>query len=127
MTISNWYKSDGSIDSNIRANRTWSMILREPTEIVAYRDGVALDAQTVKLTFDNDTKWIGGDKAVGKSAKRELVIFGVVGHPVVADTDLQTGDEFSFGSILFGSILYEIMDVTPMPGGIQAAAQRKEG
>lgn len=122
MTIANWYRSDGEINSSIRANRTWSMILREPTEIVAYRDGGALPAQTVKLTFDNDAKWVGGDKMVGKSAKRELVIFGVVGHTVVADTDLQTGDEFSFGSIL-----YEIIDVTPMPGGIQAQAQRKEG
>ena len=122
MTIADWYRSDGEINSSIRANRTWSMILREPTEITVYRDGVARDAQTVKLTVDNDAKWVGGDKMVGKSTKRELVIFGVVGHSTVVDTDLQTGDEFSFGKIL-----YEIMDATLMPGGIQATAQRKEG
>lgn len=120
--ISSWYGSTGAINTTVRAERTWSMILRDPLPIVVDRDGIDLPAQTVKLTADNDARWVGGDGDVGKSAERDLVIFGIKDHPTVADTDLQTGDRF-----IFNDAIYEIRDCATVPGGIQAKAVRQEG
>lgn len=123
MSISSWYGSIGAINATVRAERTWSMILRDPTQIIINRDGVDFDeAQTVKLTTDNDARWVGGDGDVGKSAARDLVIFGIAGHPCEDDTDLQTGDRF-----VVGNIIYEVRDCAIVPGGIQAKAERQEG
>lgn len=122
MTLSSWYGSTGAINSTVRAERTWSMILREPTEIIINRDGTDRDVQTVKLTFNTDPKWVGGDTDVGKSGNRDAVIFGVAGHQCETDTDLQTGDRFAIGLTR-----YEIRDVVTMPGGIQARCEQMQG
>ncbi len=122
MSISSWYGSTGVINSNVRAERTWSMILRDPTQIVINREGVELDAQTVKLTFNSDAKWVGGDADIGKSANRDVVMFGVAGHSCEDDTDLLTGDRFAIGFTR-----YEIRDVVTMPGGIQARCEQMQG
>lgn len=120
--INNWYGTSGAISAANRAERIWNLILRDPTSLVVDRDGVDLPAQTVKLTRDNDAKWVGGDSAVGKSASREVQIFGITGHSCEDDTDLETGDRFAVGKIR-----YEIRDVFDVPGGIQARAQQMEG
>lgn len=122
MSIDSWYGSTGTINSAVRAERTWSMILRDPRQIIVNRDGADREAQTVKITTDNDARWVGGDGDVGKSAARDLVIFGIAGHPVQTDTDLQTGDRF-----VFGDVIYEVRDCATVPGGIQAKAERQEG
>ena len=120
--ISNWYGSTGVIDDEVRAIRTWNLILRDSTSLVLDRDGTPVPAQTVKLTFNQDTKWVGGDGSVGKSASRDIVIFGIKDHPTETATDLQTGDRFAVGKVL-----YEIRDVFDMPGGIGARAEQRSG
>ena len=123
MSINNWYGISGAIDAANRAARTWGLILRDPTSVVIDRDGANLPAQTVKLTRDDGAiKWVGGDSAVGKSAKRDMVIFGIKDHSVETDTDLKTGDRFAIGKTR-----YEISDVVEVPGGIQAGAQQMQG
>ena len=86
------------------------------------RDSDPVAAQTVKLTYNQDATWVGGDDAIGKSATRDIVIFGIKDHPTVTATDLQTGDRFAVGKIV-----YEIRDVFDVPGGISARAQQRSG
>ena len=122
--MSNWLQTDDVVNGDVRAVRTWSLILRDAQSIVVDRDGVDRDAQTVRITYDNDAKWVGGDSNVGKSSNREVVIFGIKDHPnsSVTDTDLQAGDRF-----IFEDVRYEIRDVFDLPGSVQCKAQKREG
>ena len=54
------------------------------------------------------------------TAKREVIIFGVKGHPSddVSDTDIQRGDQFSVDGRGF-----KIVDVIAVLGGIQATTE----
>ncbi len=105
-----------SIPAVVRAIMAWQRIQDRATSITVYRDSVAQTAQTVRIEYSS----VANDRReAGQASVRDLVIFGVVDHPDVADTNLQKGDRFAIGSDQ-----YEVKDVIELPGEIQARAER---
>jgi len=100
-----------------RAVLAWRRIQDRATSLVLDRDGVAQAAQTVRL--DYDATYFPQEDATGISARRELVVFGVVDHPTVTDTDIRVGDRFA---VAFDH--YEVFNVVALPGEVQALVRR---
>lgn len=91
-----------------RAASVYAWILRNASSIIIDREGATLTAQTVRIES-------GGASEVaaepGKAAKRSITVFGIVGHPTVADTDVRRGDRFSFNAIPVGRLNYRVVNV----------------
>lgn len=102
-----------------RAVSAWQRIQDSPTSISLARGDVDLDPQTVRIEWTTVHEKQGEG---GEVAARGLVIFGVAGHPTVADTDIQRGDRFRLNG---GN--YHVIDVAGYPGEIQASAIRLTG
>lgn len=103
----------GTIDSEQRAIRAWVRIQRRPRSIVVIRKGVAQSAQTVRVELNN-----GGsvtNAAIGQVDTQGVIVYGVIGHPTVADTDIQEQDR----AIIDGKT-YTFETVISPPGELQA-------
>lgn len=105
----------GRPNATRRAIAAWNRILDKPSVIRVV--GSSTD-QTVRIEFDNSqARAVKGTAA--EADVRSLVIFGVNGHPEVADTELTTGDQ-----IIYNDEEYEIRDVIVTIGELQANGYR---
>lgn len=118
-TFSNWLITSGAISEPERAIRAWGRISRDPSSIAFYRDGVTLDAQTVRVEMSEAKNMPGSEPNLSRATMREVVVFGVVNHPSVTDTDIEAGDRF----VLNGNE-FVVRDVNVLPGEVQAYCER---
>lgn len=120
VDIGAWLNQGNSeaISSSDRAVDAWNRILRNPSSVEFVRGQTVLDAQSVRIEFDNQVKSeIKGDGA-GTSSRRDAVIFGVKNHPSVTDTDIARGDKFAVNGQR-----YRVVQVIAVPGEIQATCE----
>jgi hypothetical protein len=123
-TFEGWYEDSDitPLGAEGRSVLAWRRIEDRATSVTILRGSVTLDAQTVRIEFDDSQS--SGQSVVGAGGSAEqhsLILFGVVGHPSVDDTDLERGDRFAQGTMV-----YEIKTVKALPGEIQARAVRLE-
>ena len=109
------------MDESLFAVRAWRLIQRKPVSITIKRgSATTLAAQTVRVEYSNfDRPEAGVSGAV--SIKRDIIIFGVKGHPNedIADTDIKKSDVFEYNDL--GVIQnMKVLDVVRVKGGIQA-------
>lgn len=113
----------GTPAAALRAASVWSWIQRKPTTVTLVRGTTTLTAQVVRLEFANTVS--GGESVSdsGTAAKRILNIFGIQGHVVQSNTDIQRGDRFSYLSSN-GRLNYEVLSVDKTQiGQVQAIAE----
>lgn len=123
----NWLGNNrlSPVNTERRAVLAWRRINHKPSSVTFYdpdtEAAIAAGAQTVRLEYDNRGD-ISTNMVEGMSPKRDLVIFGVKDHPSVADTVIKEGYAFRFGGLN-----YKVIDVIPVPGEVQATAERYDG
>ncbi len=108
--------SPWAIQTAQRAIHAWHRIQANPSSIVIYRNGMAQAAQVVRIEFDDGARQ-DGISQVGRTGERDLILFGVAGHPSVTATNLKDDDVF-----VHNGLTYEIKSVLALPGEIQATA-----
>jgi hypothetical protein len=101
-----------------RAIRTARRIADAPVSITVYRDGVELDAQTVRIDRATlTTKRQGADNNVSIE-ETPYIVTGYKDHPTIDDTDIERGDRFEYESVV-----YSVVDVQlNLSGRLQARA-----
>lgn len=112
------------MDESLFAVRAWRLIQRKPVSITIKRGKTTtLAAQTVRVEFSNyERNAEGASGAV--SVKRDIIVFGVKGHPDedIADTDIKKSDVFEYEDL--GVIQnMKVLDVVRVKGGIQARCE----
>lgn len=114
--FNNWTATD-AIDPVPRAVDAWRRISDKPTSLTLKRSSSTLPAQTVRVEFDNaqNSETKGG---TGFSSQRAVVVFGVRGHPTVANTDIQRGDLFALNGYKF-----RVLEVIYQLGEVQATCE----
>jgi hypothetical protein len=85
-----------------RAHDTARIIADKPSVITVIRAGVAQDAQTVRVDLSRSS----GNRYemrndTGSVGSMTTQIIGYKGHPTITDTDLQRGDQFYLGGVLY--------------------------
>ena len=105
------------------AIRQWRLIQRKPVSITLTRGTATIAAQTVRVEFGNEERREPGASGA-LSVKRDVIIFGVKGHPTindveVPDTDIRKADIFEYE----GQKL-KVVDVFPKVGMIEAHCER---
>ena len=103
------------ISTTSRAIMAWRRIQRVPQVITLVRNGTPLSAQTMRVELGTSVNESGNEGGVN-SAVRSGTLFGVKGHPAIADTDIQRGDLFNLNGTK-----YRVAQVNAtFPGEIQA-------
>lgn len=110
------------INVSQRAEDAWRRINRHPSSIAFDRKGTLLADQTVRVEYSSSVTERSSDGA-GRSSKRDVVIFGVRDHAIVADTDIQRGDTFWVQVSAEKRQQFRVVDVLLLPGEIQAGAE----
>lgn len=101
--------------SKLRAEKAWSRIQEKPTSILIVRGkSLSLAEQTVRLEYGSAQRERKGDDDA-KSSMRNIVVYGVQGHPTIPDTNIKRNDRFAVN----GQV-WRIEDVVYVIGGIQA-------
>lgn len=120
--FNDWLSEDSPSDESLEemvaqyAVDQWNHIQRHRQSITLVRGATTLAAQTVSIQPGNEEHQA---EINGVSVTvRDIVIFGVVGHPTVADTDIKKGDQFAY----LGR-LYKVTDVIVNEGSKQAWAE----
>ena len=116
--FNSWLSDTEAIAESERAALAYSRILAKPTAVTFLKpSGVALAAQTVRVEPDDKaTDVIGPDGMTGPM--RYCVIFGVVNHDTIIDTNMQEGYRF-----ILDNDEYRITDVIVTLGSIQGNAE----
>lgn len=84
-----------------------SLIPLKSTSITAYRNGVSLGAQTVRLeTLSGDKQVVGPS---GRTYSIDGMLLGYKGHPTIANTNLQAGDTFTTAE----GVSFEVVAIMP--------------
>lgn len=113
---------DWGLSADDRAYTTEKRIRAKPTSVVVYRNGAALTAQTVRL----DPARGGAGRQVDPNASDaagQALIIGYKDHPVIADTNIQHGDQ-----LLVDGLLYDVLQVIPeTQGSLQLLAEVSSG
>lgn len=119
--LNNWLGGSRGfgISAEARAQDAWRRIQDKPSSITLVRNATPLSAQTVRLEYDSTSRETA-EGGAGKSSQRSLVVFGIAGHPVQADTDIRRGDRFSVNGVQ-----YVVIDVMYTTGEVQARAEVK--
>lgn len=87
------------------------------SSIVLMRDGVALDAQSVRIEDLRDRPRSYQTEA-GITGLAEVLILGYYDHPTITDTDIQRGDRFALAGVG-----YRVVAVMPgLENSLQAFA-----
>ncbi len=115
--LATWRKDPAAI-----AVATWRRIQDHPTAITIRRAGAALDPQTVRIEFSDSAR---EDLDVRRGLNitpgvQRAVVFGVMGHPTVTDTDIQRADRF-----VIGVTEYEVIGVIAAAGEVQAVGEAR--
>jgi len=127
VDFNNWYGSSlGTIDRVQRAVNAWVLIQRKPTTLTLRRinpaTGLPVANVTVIVRVEQDNE---GDEYMnltgGSNTKGECVVYGVVGHPTVPDTNMQRNDVFTLNSRE-----YRVISVLDRTGGMQFLCQTSE-
>lgn len=117
LNFNAWMGSDAiRIDAETRAILAYARILDKPDEVSFYRDGVDIAAQTVRIdptTSASQEQLPGGDVS-----RQRVTLLGIRQHPTLDDTDMRVGDRF-----WIGSVEYEIVFVSHLPGEVQGIAE----
>ena len=125
--IDRWLANDKSRTQAApgRAARAWNRVLDRPSTITVRRGlaggtYVTLDAQTVRIDFDNYGTVMATD--AGDVVVQTGVVYGVKDHPSasVDDTDLKPHDRF-----IYGGAEYIVTHIITPPGELQARITRK--
>jgi hypothetical protein len=123
MSFNDWLNSDSPSDEFLEARVAqiaidqWSIIQENRHSIVVIRGSLTLDAQTVSIQPGNEERQI--ETQSGKTETlREVVIFGIKGHPTIPDTSLEKDDQFEYLERL-----YKVTDVIVNQGSCQAWAE----
>lgn len=117
-TLSAWLRDEnGRLESpDVRAVRAWNRINDKPTSIVVKRNGTIMAAQTVRLEYAQ-----GGlmeSTNIGSVGSQSVTVYGILSHPVAANTDIKIGDRF-----VYGGKEYEIKSTIITIGEIQGQAE----
>ena len=99
-----------------RAKRTWARITERPATIIIARGrGTTLAAQVVRAEYSRANR--EKEESASVSNSRDIVIYGVIGHPDedILDTNIQRNDRFTLNGQQ-----WQIESVLFVPGGIQA-------
>lgn len=105
-----------------RALDAWLRIGEQPVTVTIRRGDETLEAQTVRIEF-GDSAREDLDLRRGLNVVpgvQRAVVFGVRGHPVIADTDIERGDRFVIGVTEF-----EVIGVIEPPGEVQAVCEAR--
>ena len=118
INFNEWMGDRGRIDLTARSTYAWERIEDNPTSITIVRNDTPLAAQVVRIEITNQrgTNQVVG--AVGISGKQVAIIFGVRGHPVVADTNIRHDDRFAVDGVQ-----YRVISVAKKPGELHAVAE----
>ncbi len=117
--FSKWGVVNDAIDATSRAVSAWNRITHNPISLVITRAGIALSAQTVRV--EQHKVYNRDQTALGEKAQSTMTVFGVVGHPTQADTDIKRGDRF-----LLNDQEYMVVIVRHYPGEVQAQGEVQE-
>lgn len=120
-SLNNWLGGSRGfgINADARSQDAWRRIQDKPSSITLVRNATSLAAQTVRLEYDNTSRETA-EGGAGKSSQRNLIVFGVQGHTVIADTDIKRGDRFAVNGVQ-----YTVIDVMFTTGEVQAHAEVK--
>lgn len=115
-----WIGINATVDESTRAEDALQRILQKPSEIVLYRSRskTAQTAQQVRVEYTNSTTGAEVRGEAGKSSKQWVVIFGLKGHALEPDTDIQRDDQFRFDGLLF-----RVVNVVRTIGEVQAMCE----
>jgi hypothetical protein len=118
VNFDDWMDEGNSPEGENRyASDQWRLIQINQKSIALKRGSTTLDAQTMSIQPDNEERQI--ELPNGKTITvRDVVIFGIVGHPTLDDTDIQKDDQFSYRRRL-----YKVTDVIENTGSLQAWAE----
>lgn len=116
--FNSWLSDTEPISEPDRAALAYSRILDKPS-VVAFKTpaDVVLAAQTVRVEPDDRASDMR-DSAGMTGPMRYCVIFGVVNHDTITDTDMQEGYRF-----ILDNDEYRITDVIVTLGSIQGNAE----
>lgn len=106
-----------TINAEQRAIRAWLRIQRRPSTVQFIRNGAALPEQTVRIEI-GDQLGKAMEAPSGAEGEQNVIIYGVVGHPTVTDTDMKRLDR-----IIIGGKNYVIDTVVEQPGEIQGSGK----
>ena len=97
------------IDDSARAVDAWNRIQADPSTITV-QGGTA---QVVRIEHESTPS--DENTNAGESDMLRCTVFGVIGHPVVANTALVAGDRFALDGFI-----YIVQRVIKPPGEVQA-------
>jgi len=99
-----------------RAQDAARRIGEKPTTVVfKTAAGASIAAQVVRLEYDNRATL--ASSTAGATPRMNLIVYGVRGHPSIADTDIKEGYRFNFGNDS-----YSISDIILQLGEVQGIA-----
>ena len=111
-------RSSPVINVAARAMLAWNRILRNPVKICLDRDGTLLAEQTVRLVYSSSRAPSEDEGNLMQGPRQDVMIFGVTGHPVAPDTDIQAEDLF-----VVNEVRYRVVGVRTYIGEVQATAE----
>lgn len=112
------YLKGRAIDEAPRAATAWTRILEKPTSVTIKREtGATIAAQTVRIEASNTVREIAA--TTGKSSSRDVIVFGIKGHPTLPDTDIRQGDRFAVAGTQ-----YRVVDLVLTLGSKQARCEQ---
>lgn len=101
VDIGAWLRGNGDsfvrAQAPVRAQIQWARIMDNPLEIRFMRGSTLLPAQTVRLEWSNgvtDNADMSGD-----TSQRQVIVYGIQGHPELDDTDVKIWDTFVYEKI----------------------------
>jgi hypothetical protein len=113
---------DSPMSESLYAVRAWRLIQRKPVSITIKRGKTTvLAAQTVRVEFSNFERTAEGASGA-VSIKRDIIVFGVKGHPneAIPDTNIKKSDLFEYEDESGAIQSMKVLDVVKVKGGIQA-------
>ncbi len=113
-----WLTDTEAIAETERATLAWSRIQDKPSS-VAFKTttGAILGAQTVRIEPDDKATAEGSESGM-TGHMRYCIIFGVINHDTVTDTDMEEGYRF-----VLNNDEYRVTDVLITLGSIQGNAE----
>lgn len=91
----------------------WQRLLDRPTNVYLKRGTTNLPVQKVRIDLDDtSTERLG---PTSNLAKLTGVLFGIMDHPTIPNTNIQRGDTFTYYNVK-----YEVLGLIYTPGEIQA-------
>lgn len=124
IDVSAWLSGGAGWPTDVeteRAARAWRRIQDKPFSVTfRTHEGTDLDAQVVRLEYDNSAS--EPESPAGEGPLRKLIIFGIRNHATLPDTVIGGGWRFN----VYGR-QYTVVDIIPTLGEVQAVAEAVGG